>query len=295
MAVLSTGSFYMQQSDNTSRGYAQAASDASYQYYNNMTWSMWLAAGPGNSKHIWSLWEQVSGNNRSWLISTQTTGAIRILLSWNGTNFSNHTTSTLTADYSWKHIVFTFASGTIGCYINGVAHTLTVNTAWTGGAVALHNPAIAHIIGSHSPSAPPADTSPNASVSNFTLWSKVLSAAEVSELYNNGTPTNPTTHSAVANLTNWLRLDQTDSTTTITDQIDSGANMTITESGTSGVFNPGGNYPVNWADLITDAVPTAAQNGAAVWNALLASHTTASTFGTQVKKLLTVAKFLGLK
>lgn len=46
----------------------------------------------------------------------------------------------------------------------------------------------------------------------------------------------------------------------------------------------------------TYTAPTAASIADAVWDELLADHTTASTFGAQVGgKLLTVAKFLGLK
>jgi hypothetical protein len=285
MSVTYTKSYYTQQSDNTSKGYAQAGNDASYQHYNNMTWSMWLAAGPGNSKHVWSLWEQVSGNNRSWLFSTQTNGTFRCLFSWNGTSFSLHTTATAICDYSWKHIVFTFSNGTIGCYVNGASMSLTQTIAWGGGAAGLHNPAIQHIIGSHSPSNPPADTSPNASYSNFSIWNKVLSANEIIELYNNGTPTDLSNHSAVANLTNWIPMDQADNSTTLRDVIDSGANLTITESGTSGVFNQGDNYPVNWPAVIASSV----------WGAATSSYATAGTFGAFVQKLLTVAKFLGLK
>lgn len=284
MAILSTKSYYTQASQDTSKGYAMAASDASYQYYNDMSWSMWVAAGPGNSKHIWSLWEQVSGNNRSWMFSTQSTGTFRMLFSWNGTSFSLHTTPVI-FDFSWKHIAVTFTNGVMQCYVNGVLQSLTQTIAWGGGAAGLHNPAIAHIIGSHSPSNPPADTGPGGCVSNFSIWNKVLSGAEISEIYNNGTPTNLLTHSAVANLTNWVRLDQSDSSTTIVDQIDSGANMTITESGTSGYFNQSDNYPVNWQDQIADVV----------WGASLSSYTTAGTFGKFIQTLLTVAKFVGLK
>lgn len=274
----STQSYYSSSSNDTSKGYAKAASDASYQYYNDMTWSMWLAVGPGNAKHLWSLWEQISGNNRSWLFSVQTDGTFRALHSWNGTNFSNYKTTSAYADYSWKHVVWTFASGTIGCYINGASAATTVTTAWTGGAVALHNPAIEHIIGAHSPSAPTADTSPSGSMTNFSLWNKVLSAAEVLELYNSGTPYDITTHSAAANLTNWLRMDQTSTSSTLTDTIDSGANATITESGTSGVFNQGNNYP----NANPTVIPTAAEIADAVWDEAKSGHVAAGTFGLEL-------------
>lgn len=41
--------------------------------------------------------------------------------------------------------------------------------------------------------------------------------------------------------------------------------------------------------------PTAEEIAQAVWDAQLADHTVAGSFGVFVKKLLTVAKFLGLK
>lgn len=283
MAAYSTKSYYMNSSNDTSKGYAIAGSDASYQYYNNMTWSMWVAIGPGNAKHIWSLWEQISGNNRSWLFSTQTDGTFRCLFSWNGTNFSNHKTTSVVCDYSWKHVVFTFASGTIGCYVNGQSMSLTTTTAWTGGAVALHNPAIQHIIGSHSPSAPVNDANPGGCVQNFSLWNKVLSAAEILELYNGGAPYAITGHSATANLTNWLRLDQTDTSSTITDQIDSGANATITETGTSGVFNQGDSYP----NPNAIEIPTVDEIADAVWDEVLtgATHNISTSAGRRLRNI----------
>lgn len=235
----------MQQSNDTSHGRAKAANHASYQIFNGVSWSFWFAGVPGNSKHIWSLWEQVSGNNRSWMFSTQTDGTLRCLFSWDGTNFSLHKTATAHCDTSWKHVVFTFNNGVFNCYVNGVLQTLNQTIAWGGGSNRLHNPAIEHIIGGHSPSTPPSDTSPAGAVTNFTIWSKVLSQAEVTELYNSGTPFAPTSHSATANNTNWVRADQTDSGTTLVDQKTSSANMTITTSGTSGVFSKGNNYPRN--------------------------------------------------
>lgn len=285
MSIFSTKSYYCQQSNDSSKAYAVAGNDASYKYYNNMTWSMWIACGPGNSHHFWSNWEQVSGNNRAWLISNQTDGSVRILNSWNGTNFSNLKTPANVLDYTWKHVVFTFASGTITCYINGVAQTLTVTTAWTGGAVGMNAANVQCIIGDHSPSNPPADTSVNGAYSNYSLWNKVLSGAEINEIYNNGTPTDLSTHSAVANLTNWIRMDQTDNSTTLTDSIASGASCTITVSGTSGIFKQGDNFAVNWSQYFASGV----------WSAALTDYTTSTTFGGFVQKLLTVAKFIGLK
>jgi hypothetical protein len=45
----------------------------------------------------------------------------------------------------------------------------------------------------------------------------------------------------------------------------------------------------------TSDIPSAATNAAAVWDKATSSHTSAGSFGAFVQKLLTTAKFLGLK
>lgn len=57
-------------------------------------------------------------------------------------------------------------------------------------------------------------------------------------------------------------------------------------------------YEINGATLVgtlTLDIPTAAQIAAAVWGESMTTYTDASKFGGFVKKLLTVAKFLGLQ
>ena len=54
------------------------------------------------------------------------------------------------------------------------------------------------------------------------IWSKALSGAEVTELYNSGAPTDLTSHSANANLVHWWRNgDLTDTASTIYDRVGS--------------------------------------------------------------------------
>jgi hypothetical protein len=50
-----------------------------------------------------------------------------------------------------------------------------------------------------------------------TVWNKELSQAEVAELYNSGSPTNPTNHSAVGNLASWYRMGDGDTSPTVSD------------------------------------------------------------------------------
>lgn len=245
----STGSFGQRDTNDTSKGYGMTAADNSYKYYNNITWNMWVCLTPSTNKNLWGMWEEAT-NNRCWLFSTQTNGTFRVIYSWDGTNFSLHTTSGVPFNGSWVMITNTFASGTFNTYFNaGAAQTLNQVIAWGGGAVALHSAGQRLLVGSQNPASPVADKSVGGFLSNYSMWNKVLSAAERTELYNNGVPTNLLNHSAAANLTNWWPMDQADTAPTLRDAKNgSGSAMTITTSGTSGYFAASGLYPTRSTD-----------------------------------------------
>lgn len=306
--AFSTKSFTSRDTNNSSRAYARAADHASYKYYNNITWSMWCCLLPGVNKHIWSMWEDSASANRCWLFSTQENGTLRIIFSWDGTNFSLHTTQNVVFRNDWVHIMITFASGTFNVYVDNVLQTLTQTLAWGGGSAALHSAGQRPQIGATN-ATPAIDQSPGGSKNNFSMWSKVLSADERTELYNDGVPFDLTTHSAAANLTNWIRMDQSDTAPTLIDaQAGSGANYTITTSGTSGLFTQCNNYKTRNVDPGVASV-LAGQTyvydgedrtgtldiGASVWDATTSSYTDSGSFGALIQKLLTVSKFLGLK
>jgi hypothetical protein len=310
---ISTGSYYSRETNDSSRAYAKAANDASYKYYNNMTWSMWVQAPPSVNRNIFSMWEDVASNNRSWLFSTQANGTFRTIFSWDGTGFSLHTTSFAIFDNSWKHIIVSFASGVQTVYVNNVLQTQTTTIAWGGGAAGLFAAGQQLLINSKNPATPPIDNSIAGGMNNFSMWNKVLSSTERTELYNLGRPGDLTTHSAYANCTNWWRMDQSDSVSTFTDSKNgSGSNMTITASGTSGIFAASANYQkledypsvgsvisgvsYNGASQTgTFTAPTAAAIADAVWDELTSGHTGAGSFGELEQKQLTTTKFIGLK
>lgn len=56
-------------------------------------------------------------------------------------------------------------------------------------------------------------------IDEVTMWDKELSAAEVTALYNGGSPIDPTTHSAAANLSNYWRCGDGDTYPTIADNV----------------------------------------------------------------------------
>lgn len=237
------GSFYTRVTDDSSHGYAKAAVDTSYRLTNNWTHSFWIMAGPSINKNIFSQWEE-TGNKRAFLYSTQADGKFRTIFSWDGTNFSLHKTHTAVFDYSWIHIMVSFASGVQTVYVNNVAQTMDQTIAWGGGAAGLFASDAQVMIGAKNPASPPNDDQPGGCVTNFSMWNKVLSAGERTELYNNGSPKDLSTHSAYASCTNWWRCDQSDTAPTLVDSKNgSASDMTITASGTSGVFAASSNYP----------------------------------------------------
>lgn len=234
---LSTASFYSMTTTNSSRNYAKAANDSSYQYYNNMSWSMWTAMGPTTNHTIWGMWETVSGAKRAWLFSTQANGTFRIIFSWNGTNFSLMTTVNAVFDFSWINIIVTFSNGVPLVYVNNVLQTLSTSIAWGGGAAGINAANVQHMIGGFDPSNTPIDGQFTGCFNNFSLWNTVLTAQDRADIYNGGLPTDLSMHASVANLTNWIRADQSDTAPTLVDQIVPAANMTITKSGTTQIFN----------------------------------------------------------
>lgn len=248
--AFSTKSYYFRDTNNSTTTYAKSADHSSYKIYNNMTWSFWAALQPGVNKNIMSHWEDAASNNRSWLFSTQDDGTLRVIFSWDGTNFSLHKTANAVFDFSWKHFIITFASGTFNVYVNNVLQTLNATIAWSGGSVALHSANKQLLLLAKNPNAPGVDQAPGGCMNNFSLWSKVLDSTERTALYNLGRPGDLTAHSAYSTYcTNWYRMDQSDSGTTLVDtKAGASANMTITRTGTNPYFHQSDNYPTYSSD-----------------------------------------------
>lgn len=236
---VSTKSIATRDTNDTSRSYARSGLHSSFMYYNNMSWSMWVSHAPGTNKDIWSMWESSTSALRSWLFSTQADGTLRTIFSWDGTSFSLHKTNNAIFDYSWKHVVITFNNGGFACYVDTVQQTLNQTIGWGGGSSALKAANVALMIGNIDPNSPPADHAPGGCFYNFSLWNKVLNAAEILELYNNGVPGYIPAHSSSVNATNWYRMDQTDTLPTLADSLSgsNSSNMTVTKSGATQFFN----------------------------------------------------------
>ena len=102
----------------------------------------------------------------------------------------------------WSHIVLTLDRDGDGViYINGVA----VVTA----AMNPNDYSSVDIVDSRSNLIGNGNAYSNVKISNMSVWNTSLTSAQVSELYNNGTPSNLSNHSATSNLISWYKLNNT--------------------------------------------------------------------------------------
>jgi hypothetical protein len=105
------------------------------------------------------------------------------------------TSSTITIG-TWNHIVLVDNGTNTKIYVNGVENTLS-------NSIAVDGPT--YYIGTYNGSGNFLD----GKLSNISTWNAALTLAQVTEIYNNGTPSNLSSHSATSNLVSWWKLNNT--------------------------------------------------------------------------------------
>jgi len=149
-------------------------------------------------------------NIYEWLFYLTDSNELRLQLqSNNGTaNSINLTTDAAIPINIWTHVSVTYnansLSNGIDLYINGLPQSL-VTEGGAGTYQAMINTTAPLQIGTWAGSFRPI----NGQVSNVSIWDAELTQAQVSEIYNNGTPSNLSSHSATSNLISWWELDNT--------------------------------------------------------------------------------------
>ncbi len=154
-----------------------------------------------------------SPNVNGYMLRHNTGGQLYLQMRTSTVNRAHTFNSTLTAGV-WQHVMFTYSgSGDmngIKIYLNGVLDsTLPGSASLTGTLLGGWD----FILGSR--------TGTFFYVGNMdevTVWNKSLSQSEVTELYNSGSPLNPTSHSAVGNLQSHYRCGDGDTYPTISDK-----------------------------------------------------------------------------
>lgn len=136
-------------------------------------------------------------------------------------------------DGNWHFIVFTIRneSGTYVARIFVDGNTTSVANANAGSAV---NSTTDFLFG-HRRGSSNTDFSFgaywNGYVDEFTVWNAGMTGTQAAELYNSGVPDDPNNHSQAANLTNWYRMGDDDSSPTILDNKGS-SNATLINTAT---------------------------------------------------------------
>ena len=200
--------------------YVDYGNDASLQITNNLTVSFWTKyPSPAAGLGLMTKWN-IAASGRSWIIHTNNgaggTDKVLVLLSNDGNGVQKQYVSSVTVfDSSWHHFALTFNTNVLKFYVDGVEDT-SVDKQVDGTVNSLFNASTNVLAGAYQSSGSPAGFYPGLS-DEQSIWDTDLSAAGISEIYNSGTPTDLSQHSAVANLVSWWRMGDGDTHPTITD------------------------------------------------------------------------------
>lgn len=139
-------------------------------------------------------------------LQVTTVGRVAIQMRSSGGTLAAWTGTTQAVQVAvWNHVVVTYDGSSnqngFRAYVNAAVDSTPGSSALTGtwltGQTALigERQGGFHFVGN---------------IDEVSMWSKALSAAEVSELYNGGSPQDLTEHSATASLAHWYRLGDSD-------------------------------------------------------------------------------------
>jgi hypothetical protein len=114
--------------------------------------------------------------------------------------FSELTTTATVNDGNWHHLAMTFnnSNGVIQVYIDGF---LDPTSSSTSGLIPTNI-----IYADIAQRAYNNDFNFDGSISNLSFWNTALTSSQVSEIYNEGVPSNLNNHSAYSNLVSWWQL-----------------------------------------------------------------------------------------
>lgn len=106
------------------------------------------------------------------------------------------TSSTITIG-TWNHIVLVDNGTNTKIYVNGAENTLSNSIAVDGPTyyIGTYGLQLSNFF--------------DGNLSNISTWNAALTLAQVTEIYNNGTPSNLSNHSATSNLVSWWKLNNT--------------------------------------------------------------------------------------
>ena len=151
-----------------------------------------------------SMWAKVTATNRI-LFNSGLAHPNGIMIQYVGTYFfisvggSGAASTTITLNTTkWYNILLSVNGTTLKLYIDGsqLGSDLTIGSGRTGigsdAVLARYKYSTSHYV--------------KGSISNASIWNTALTSSQVTELYNEGVPSNLNNHSAYSNLVNWWQL-----------------------------------------------------------------------------------------
>lgn len=203
--------------------YINAPDDATLDIADDLTASVWINGSSGSSQSILGKYDRDS--QRSWLITTASSTKARIIISDDGlggpplsSNLKDFTTSIDVLDNTWHHIAFTFASGTLRIFVDGVEDTSVIKTS-DGPITTIFSSTSDLNVGALT-NIGVAEQFFGGGIDEASIWdTTVLTPTEIAEIYNNGEPTDLSQHSQAGNLVSWWQMGDRDVPPTITDRI----------------------------------------------------------------------------
>jgi len=204
--------------------YVNVGNDNSLDLSTAITVSCWIQAAstPATDMVMAAKWDP-TGDNRSWLFGAESTNdKLRMLISADGLavgigNDKEYQSSITILDGTWHQVAFTFTANILKLYIDGVEDTSVniitddvVNTLFS-------TPSTDTLIGAFNPATPSFFMDGN--IDEVSIWNRVLTDAEINEIYNVANPANLGAHSAFGNLVSWWRMGDNDTIPTIRDVV----------------------------------------------------------------------------
>lgn len=202
--------------------YCTAGKAFNYEHSQQFSVSLWV--NPNNFAAVRAIMGNVNGAVDGWRILQSTLGELQSQTRSPGGAYAATTyTDLIMSALNWNHVVFKWLGGSNNnqgrMYLNGVLSAVTpsagsLTTTWLAtNELQIGRAPANYFVGK---------------IDEVTLWDKALSDAEVAELYNAGTPIDPSLVSFSGNLKNWYRMGDGDTFPIIFDQVTPSENMTCT-------------------------------------------------------------------
>ena len=181
-------------------------SSLQFQPTDALTLSCWFKADSYSSNTIIASNNEWTGAYRGYNLQLTSTGVLRFTMTSTYTPSNNYiqiSSSTTISTGSWYHIVITkdtsIANTGLNMYINGSPTSVTRASLGTLSSFTYVSDFNIGGVGN-------GNQLFNGSISNVSVWNTNLTSSQVSEIYNEGVPSNLNNHSAYSNLVSWWQL-----------------------------------------------------------------------------------------